>query len=797
MRHALKSLTRQPGWSVAIVGTLAVALAFVIASAAILDRLLLYPYAYPRLPQLLLVRDSRPREGAHQSRSIAVGDFLDAQRSIPAFTALTAWRPEPLVVTGAGAEPERIEGAAVTANFLTTLGVVPMLGRPFATDADRAGRDAVVLLSRRLWTARFGADPTAVGRDILLNGRSTTIIGIVRDEDCYPPGIDAWVPLVFSPAEVEERVAQRVAAIGRLGKSATEADAAGQLASLSHVLAARHPRTNRGRGFDVLPLLREQYEFTAPLFLFVLAAALLVLILATVNVTNLLVARTLDRRRELAVRAMLGARNSRVAGVAVTEGLMLVTAAIASSTLLARAVLDAIRASLPEGIARWIAGWSSLRIDVTSVAAGCAAGLLVAVALSGAVAMASLRASRDFNGGARVTRRSTSGRRVLVAAEVSLAAALLLGAAVMVAGFSRIAAAFETMGPSRVLRFRLTLPESRYPDSARMASFHEALLDRVRALPDVENAALIRNEPASNVPNPYLAFNREDRPAPQPSDMPRADVEVVSPSLFETLRLGVLTGRPLTSGDGIDSARVAVISHTAAKRFWQDRPPVGTTIRLEGVPRPVRIVGVVADLTLNWYDPQPRPTIFLPDAQAPARTTSVLVRTRTGPMSLARPIRSALATLDDRQPVSELEPLSTTIADSLSPIRVIERLLLVGAVIAAGLAALGIYGVFAHWVASRQRELGVRFALGATRPGMAWLVLRDALVTAGCGLAAGIASAAAAVRLAAGALLGVPSLSIGTVVVVTACAITLTIAGSLAPARRAARVDVADLLRSE
>ena len=240
-----------------------------------------------------------------------------------------------------------------------------------------------------------------------------------------------------------------------------------------------------------------------------------------------------------------------------------------------------------------------------------------------------------------------------------------------------------------------------------------------------------------------------------------------------------------------------MISHTAAKRFWPDRPPVGTTIRLEGVPRPVRIVGVVADLTLNWYDPQPRPTIFLTDAQSAARTTTVIVRTRTDPMSLARPIRAAVAELDDRQPVSGLEPLSTTIADSLSPIRVIERLLLVGAAVAAGLAALGIYGVFAHWVAARQRELGVRFALGATRPGIAWLVLRDALVTAGCGLAAGVASAAAAVRLAAGALLGVPSLSIGTVVVVTACAIALTIAGSLAPARRAARVDVADLLRSE
>src|SRR5262249_4945517 len=158
----------------------------------------------------------------------------------------------------------------------------PVLGRPFAADADKAGRDSVVLLSRRLWNARFGADSSVVGRDIGLNGRSTTIIGIVRDEDCYPPGVDAWVPLVFSPAYMEERAAQRVAGIGRLGAAATDADAAGQLASLARALEARYPRTNRGRGFEVLPLLREQYEFTAPLFLFVLAAALLVLAIATV-----------------------------------------------------------------------------------------------------------------------------------------------------------------------------------------------------------------------------------------------------------------------------------------------------------------------------------------------------------------------------------------------------------------------------------------------------------------------------------------------------------------------------------
>jgi putative ABC transport system permease protein len=797
MRRTFRSLRGHLGLTATIVGTLTVALAFVIASAGILNGLLLRPYSYRPLRQLLLVRDSKPRDGAHQGRSIAVADFLDARENVRAFSSLVAWRPQPLVVTSPGDEPERVQSIAATANFFTTLGVRPILGRSFPTDSDAAGRDGVVVLSRRLWNNRFGAEPSIIGRDIGLNGRPTRVIGIIRDEDCYPPGVDAWVPLVFTPAEVTERAQQRVAAMGRLADTATGADAAGQLGSLSQTLAARYPLTNRGRGFELLPLQREQYEFTAPLFLFVLAAAALVLLLAAINVSNLLVARTLDRRRELAVRAMLGARAGQVAGVAIAEVLVLAAAATGLALFAAVGVLNAIRSSLPAGIARWIAGWSSLRVDGTAVMTGIGVGLLVTVAVSVAVGIASLRSARESGGSPRVTRHTTWARRVLVAGEVSLAAALLLGASVMVAGFNRISTAFEALAPSHLLKFTLTLPEGRYPDAVRIGAFHTALLDRLRALPEVESAALIRNEPASNVPNPSVSFQRDDAPALQPSEMPRADVEVVSAAVFETLRLDVLAGRALTDGDGADSPRVAVVSQAAARRFWPDRHPVGATIRLGTDTQPVRVVGVVTDFVVNWYDPEMRPVIFLPDAQSPARTTSVIVRTHLDPMALARPIRAAVVQLDDRQPLTEVESLSTTIADSLSPVRIIERLLIVGAGIASALAALGIYGVLAHWVSARQRELGVRFALGATRVAIFRLVVREALLTACGGIVIGLGLAIAIVRLAGRALLGVPALDFRAAIIVAACAIAMTIAGSLGPARRAARIDVAELLRLE
>lgn len=796
MKSLLKSL-RTHGLSLTMLATLAMAFAFVVASLSIVNGLLFHPYRYPALGQLLLVRDSTPRDGAHQGRSVSPADFLDVRTAVRAFSSVAGWRPFPLVVTSAFSEPERVQAAAVTANFFTTLGIAPLLGQSFAADSDHAGRDGVVVFSRRFWNSRFGADAAILDREVRLNGRPATVVGIVRDDDCYPPGIDAFVPLVFSPDDSSNRIDQNVAAFGRLSRSATAAEAASQLQSLARAIESRFPSTNRGRGFDVLPLQREQYEFTAPLFLFVLAAALLVVLLAVINVSHLLIARTLDRGRELSVQAMLGARTLQIIGGPIGDVVALVTVAFLAGAFAASAVLQSIRASLPEGIARWIAGWSSLRIDAWGVLGGGLVAIVVLALMSSFVAVSALRASREHAGSTRAAPRIVWVRRGLVTCEVSLAAALLLAAFVMVAGFARVASAFEGMTPSRILKFTLTLPDWRYPDEQRIGTFHATMLERIRALPEVERVALIRNEPASNVPNPIVPFQRADAPPSQPSDTPRIDVEIASPEIFKTLGLQLVAGRALDEHDGHDQADVAVISEAAARRFWSDRNPVGTAIRLGTDPRSISIVGVVSDLRLNWYDPFARPTIFRPDAQASARSTCVLVTTRSDPVTLARPVRTAVAGLDDRQPLAELEAFSTTVADSLSPIRIIGRVLLAGAMVSAGLAALGIYSVLAHWVRSRTRELGIRFALGATRGAIGGLVVREALLTATAGAIIGLGTSIVLIKLAESALLGIPALDSRAVLAVSTAAAALAVAGSLGPARRAARVDVSELLRSE
>ena len=325
--------------------------------------------------------------------------------------------------------------------------------------------------------------------------------------------------------------------------------------------------------------------------------------------------------------------------------------------------------------------------------------------------------------------------------------------------------------------------------------FHTAMLERLQQLPEVATAAIIRNGPASNVPNPLLTLQRTDLPEMPPADLPRADIEVVSPAAFEALRLDVLAGRALGDADSSGSPRVAVASRTAVRRFWPDRDPLGSVIRLGTDSRPVRVVGVVSDFMLNWYDPETRPILYLADTQQPARTTTAILRTRVDPLSVARQVRAAVAQLDDRQPIAELGPLIATIDDSLSPVRIIERLLLIAAAFASALAAVGIYGVLAQWVGVRRREFGVRIALGATHGSIARLVIHETIVTSSLGIVAGLMMAASTVRLARGAFLGVPSLDALTAFFVAIGAMGLALAAALGPARRAAATNVVELLR--
>ncbi len=793
-RVAVRTLIQRPAFSAIVTATIAAAIAFNVASASVLGALLRHPFPYPDLDRLVLVRDARTTEGVHQGHPVSPADVDDIARSAAAFERVSMWRGTPLVVANAGSEPVSLEAAAVSADFFTTLGVTPDAGEMWPPDADRPGRDAFIVLTRRLWRGRLGGDPSIVGRTVLVNGRSVVVAAIVADEDAYPAGVDAWVPLALGPAERSDRGRQTVGAVARLAAGTTQAAARAQLAALAARLAADFPETNRGRGFDLLELRREQYEFSAPLFGLVQAAAILVLLLGVVNVTTLVVGRTIDRQPELAVRFALGASRRDVVRAASMEAAVLTVAGGIAGLSGGAPVLSAIRASLPEGIARWVNGWQSMHVDAAAIGAGALLAAAAAVAIAAASSGSAIAIGAAQASGARVTRRRWT-RRIVVGAEVSLAATLLLCGAVTARGLQRFAAAFDRFAPQQIVRFELNVPVWRYADDRRLAEFHRSVVRALSELNGVARVALVRNEPASNVPNPVAPFERLDARVASPGERPRAGVQVVSPGAFDLLRLDLVAGRPLAAADSASSGRVGVISREAMRRFWPDRNPVGTSIALDGDSRPVRIVGVVSDVLLNWYDAPLSPVIYLSDDQQPARSISVLVRTEHEPLAIAPRIRSAMTALDPQLPIRSLEPLEATIADSLSPVRIVARLLTAGALLAAALAAIGIFGVLAQFVAQRRREFGVRFALGATSASIARLVVADALGIAAAGTAAGLSLAVPALGLLGQFLLGLPSLDAAVVGAVALCGIAIALAAAYVPARRAARVDVAGLLR--
>jgi putative ABC transport system permease protein len=563
----------------------------------------------------------------------------------------------------------------------------------------------------------------------------------------------------------------------------------------------RFPETNRARGFDLLELRKEQYEFTEGLFLMVQVAALLVLGLAAANVINLLLAQVIDRHREFTIRLALGGSRRAVFNLLVAEALCITTAAGTAGVLIAWSSMPLIRAALPEGIGRWIAGWHSIRIDGTVAIVTTVITVLTGALLGCVTGWQALRAAASGSlrdAGRSGSPRLTRARRALIVAEVAFAMVLLLGAVVTLKGFNRLGAAFDNLAPNGLLNFGVTLPVSRYPDDQHIVEFQNRLVEGLRALPGVSSVGLIRNEPASNVSNPLTPFAIEGLAPLAPHDTPRADLQTMSSGGFETLRLRVLKGRALAASDTASTPRVAVISDAMARRFFPAHDPVGVRLRL-GDPAAswVTVVGVVDDLKLNWYDPEPRPTIVLPHTQAPSRQMRVMVRSAVDPITVARPVRSVVAQLDPLQPIGRIQRVDAVVAESISPVRVLGLLLLIGSVLAIAFSATGIYGVLAHWVSARRRELGIRIALGASGSAVAELVAGQVFTVTVVGLCIGLPVGLVGLALLRSSLFGLVTIDPVTVAEVTVFIASVSALAAWVPARRARMIDPAALLQSE
>ncbi len=803
LRHWVRMLAKSPGFTAMAVLTLALGLGANTAIFSIVNSLLLRPFPFPNLDRLVSIWETG---GAEQSQEkwIAPADFIDLRSETRSFEGFAAYRFRNLNLSVDG-EVEGTFGVVASPNFFEILGAQPALGRTFRTEEEQEDRDEVVVLSDAFWRRRFGGDPNALGKTLQINGRSFTVVGVMPPSFDFPPAMPLWMPLALGQEEKTQRDSRTFYVLGRLRPGVSLNQARQELQSFAARLERQFPKTNTGRSMALLPLRRYQYKYTAPLFLMLQAAAGFLLLLACANLVNLLFARMIERQKEIAIREALGARRKHLARLFLSETMLLSLLAATVAVLVSLWGVDVIRSSMPVGISKWVAGWSDIRVDRNVLGFTLLLTTLLGIAFGFGTIFHSSRV--DLNqmlkeGGRSATAgfRRNRLRQVLVVTQVVLAMVLLVGAGLIVKGFLHLADIYSELQPNNVLTLQLAVPKQRYPEDQKAGAFYQQVLRGIASLPGVESASLVTNLPASNVDNYRTAFTIEGQPALRSSDLPSADMQSTSADFFRTLRIPVLQGRSLSDQDGPDSPRVALVSRSMAQRFWPRGNVLGQRLKM-GDPESqapwVTIVGVVGDVKQNWWEPVPRPTLYLPYLQAPQRSFDFAVRTASDPMSIVGAIRGLVRQIDPQIPLSSIQPMEGFVADALAPIHIIGILMMAFGAAALILSAVGVYGVLAHSVAQRTHEFGVRMALGARPSDVLRMVLGQALRLCGMGLAVSVPVAFVLSRTMKSLLYGVVALDAGVLLGFAFLLIFVSLAAGYVPAWRAMRVDPMVALRYE
>jgi predicted permease len=796
LRYALRALARTPGFTLAVVLTLALGIGVNSAIFSVVYGVLLRPLPYASPERLVVLYGRYPQFGR---TSTSLPDFQDWRAGSHAFEQLAARHQGGFILTGDG-EPERVVADRVTSNFFTTLGVRPALGRAFLPDEDRMrGDDRVVVLSHGYWQRRFGGDPRIVGREIQLSGRPWTVVGIAPPGFRYGRDVVLWAPTRADTTL--PRRAEFLDVIGRLKPGVTVAQASADVAAVVRRLAEQYPATNGRITSEVIGLEEDLVRDARPALLAFTGAVLLVLLIACANVANLLLARAATREREVAVRVALGAGRGRILRQLLTESIVLALLGGTAGIALASWGIAAIRTTDVQFLPR------QHEIDMNPTVIGFSLMLSIATGLLFGLAPA-LRLSRPLHASLREGARGATGgtlartRNALVLGEIAVALVLSMGAGLLIRSFDKLTRVDLGFQPAGVLTYGVTFPSAKFRETAQLPAFYQSLIERSRALPGVKAAALSADLPmgASN----YFAYSIEGEP-PRTPDAGAAPVDVqpfnVSPGYFDVLRIPLRRGRLLQASDGPDAPRVAVINGEMARRAFGDRDPIGHRITFgdpaDSTTAWMTIVGVVGNVAQEGVTAGAYPQLYQSIEQNAFRNVFVSLRTLRDPLSLASAVRNAVRSIDRDLVVNDIQPLDARVAQSIARPRLSVWLLGSFAAVALVLAAIGIYGVMAYTVAQRTREIGVRMALGADPVSVERLVVWQGMRPALIGVAVGLLGALMVSRLIASLLYGVSALDPVTFALVPLFLATIALVATYLPARRATRVSPTVALQSE
>jgi putative ABC transport system permease protein len=809
VRHAWRTWRATPGLALAAILTLALGVGANTAVFSVVHGVLLRSLPYPNADRLVEVFEDNTRTGGGPFFRVSLLNYLSWAERSRSFDALAAFNGRAFTVTEHG-DPERVSGSAVTASLFQVLGLPPILGRPLSGDDERPGATPVALLAESFWLRGFGGDPSVVGRSIVLNGVPHQVVGIVpntfrevgRTQIGSADAAQIFVPLARDTAQSRANRTLRV--VGRLRPEISVDQGRDEMHRVGAALEEEFGASNRKWGVRMERLQDSMFDPRVRVSLLVLLASVgVVLLIACANVANLILARATTRRRELALRATLGASPARLARQLLTESVSLAMVSGACGLALAAISRQSLRSLIPATIPRV----EEIGLDTTVLGFGLfttlACGLFFGMLPAARGARIDLLSGLAHSGRGVLGPSRELWRHGLVVAQVGLATMLVVMAALLLQSLvrlQRVTLGFESGG---VTTARLSVPPAKYPDAAATLAFHRRLLESLEALPSVRAVGFMTSAPFA--PGVRRGIPLRDRTSPsESSDAPASAVEqIVSQGLFRALGVKLVAGREFGASDQLGSPLVAIVSESLARRLWVRSNPIGQVLQLDG--RSHQVVGVVEDVRGNegvgtrggGLERDPGSTVYLSSAQFPQSTVSLVIRADVPLEAILPGVRAAIRELEPSQPVPDLRRLDDWIAESAAEPRLTTTLAGTFALAALFLTAVGIYGVISYSVTQRTQEIGVRMAIGAARASVVGLVLRGGMTWACTGIALGLLGAWAASRAVASLLFHMSAADPLTFVSAALALAAVAALASAVPAIRATRIDPVIALRGE
>lgn len=799
LRHGLRSLLRQPAFTVVAVITLALGIGANTAIFSLVNAVLLRALPFETPEQLVSVGKAAGQGGLP---GLAGYEYLAWKEKSNSFEGLAAYTDNNFNMIGNG-EPERISCAQVTASLFPTLGVQPLMGRTFLPEEDRRGQNQVAVVSEGFWQRRYGRDASLVGSTIQLDDKSYTVVGVMPSSFRFPGDFEIWLPLALDPIrETQGDYFSLVEVMGRLKPDVMAQQAQTELGRLSQQASTELKDPVPPAILEIHPL-HQQLVVGVRLTLLVLWGAVgLVMLLACANVANLMLARTVARQREMAVRAAVGARRWQLVRQLLGESLILGIVGGALGLLLAVWGVSVIASLVPEGLASSVHNLNAIDLDWRVFGFTLAISLLMALVFGIFPALTGsrpdlLKVLRESSVRNLMSFGLRSMRGWLVVTELALALILLLGAGLLVRSFRQLTAVDLGFNRENVLMARINLPRSVYRTEPQTSDFHRQLIERVKALPGVESTGTINHTPLSGF-GVIVFTGIENQPPPdREKDLP-IGIGTVSPDYFRTLQIPLLSGRIYDERDRADAPKVAIVNQAFAQRYFPGGDVLGKRVGFgceDGLC--TTIVGVVGNVKQESITADVTPEIYVPFSQMPMNGMTLFVRTTGNPADLARALRSEVFAIDRNQPVFNLKTLDQRVVETIAVSRSLMLLFSGFALLALVLACVGIYGIVSYSVSQRTREIGIRMALGARAVDVLRLVLKNGMTLVLSGIVIGVAGALVLTRFLATLLFGVTPTDTLTFVVVSLVLISVALIACLIPARRATRVNPLEALRYE